>query len=141
MMNVETKTTVTAVQRFMTASVLLGLSCTSIQAQTDEDNDAVPIDRTVLPLREPYRTPITTLDARDAKAPPLFKVVAPKGAPNVVIIMIDDLGFGGTSPFGGPIETPTIARLAADGLRYNQFHSTALSSSPDRQEDVRCRCS
>jgi len=50
----------------------------------------------------------------------------------VVIIMIDDLGFGGTSPFGGPIETPTIARLAAEGLRYNQFHSTALCS-PTRQ--------
>lgn len=131
-MIVETKTTVTAAQRLMTAGVLLGLSCSSIQAQTDEDNRAAPIDRTVLPLRAPYQKPITTLDARDAKAPPLFKVTPPRDAPNVVIIMIDDLGFGGTSPFGGPIETPTIARLAAGGLRYNQFHSTALCS-PTRQ--------
>ena len=90
------------------------------------------IDRTELPVRAPWYPPIKTLDARDAKAPPVFEVKAPKGAPNVVIIMLDDLGFGGTSAFGGVIETPHIDKLASQGLMYNQFHTTALCS-PTRQ--------
>jgi arylsulfatase len=56
----------------------------------------------VLPIVEPEHPPITTLDARDAKAPPRFEVTAPKGAPNVVIVLIDDIGFGHSSAFGGP---------------------------------------
>jgi arylsulfatase len=60
--------------------------------------------------------------------PPHFEVKAPAGAPNVVIILIDDLGFGATSPFGGPMPTPTLDRLARNGLRYNNFHTTALCS-------------
>lgn len=91
-----------------------------------------PLDRTVLPIRAPWRPPIKTLDARDATAPPLFAVNAPQDAPNVVIIMIDDLGFGGTSATGGVIPTPNFDRLAQGGLLYNQFHSTALCS-PSRQ--------
>jgi arylsulfatase len=55
-------------------------------------------------------------------------VRAPKDAPNVVIIMTDDTGFGHASPFGGPIPTPTLDRLAKNGLRYNRFHTTALCS-------------
>ena len=89
-------------------------------------------DRTVLPMKHPYAAPITTLDARDAKAPARWQVTAPKDAPNVVIIMLDDLGFAGTSAFGGVTSTPTIDRLAASGLRFNQLHSTALCS-PTRQ--------
>jgi len=54
--------------------------------------------------------------------------VAPKGAPNVLLIMTDDVGFGATSTFGGPIPTPIFDRLAANGLRYSQFHTTALCS-------------
>ncbi len=53
---------------------------------------------------------------------------APKNAPNVVIIMTDDTGFGHPSTFGGPIPTPTLERLAKNGLRYNRFHTTALCS-------------
>lgn len=90
------------------------------------------IDRTELPVKAPWYPPITTLDARDAKAPPVFEVTAPKGAPNVVIILLDDLGFGGTSAFGGVIETPNLDRLASQGLMYTQFHTTALCS-PTRQ--------
>ena len=56
----------------------------------------------------------------------------PEGAPNVVIILIDDMGFGATSAFGGPINMPTLERVAADGLKYNRFHTTALCS-PTRQ--------
>jgi arylsulfatase len=62
------------------------------------------------------------------KPPPRFQVTAPAGAPNVVIILIDDLGFGAPSPFGGPIATPTLKKLAEQGLRYNNFHTTALCS-------------
>jgi arylsulfatase len=86
------------------------------------------IDRTVLPIPEPKVKPITQLDARKAKAPPFFQVKAPKGAPNVVIVLIDDMGFGQPSTFGGGVAMPTLDRLAAGGLRYNQFHTTALCS-------------
>ncbi len=86
------------------------------------------IDRTELPVKGPWYPPITTLDARDAKAPPVFAVKAPKDAPNVVIVLLDDLGFGGTSAFGGVIETPNIDKLASQGLMYNQFHTTAPCS-------------
>ena len=87
-----------------------------------------PLDRTSLPIPEPKRAPITELDARKAKAPPRFEVKAPKGAPNVVIVLVDDMGFGQPSTFGGPIAMPTLDRLASTGLRYNNLHVTALCS-------------
>ena len=90
------------------------------------------VDRTQLPVKEPWYPPITTLDARDAKAPPVFEVKAPEGAPNVVIVLLDDIGFGGTSATGSVMQTPTFDRLASQGLLYNQFHTTALCS-PTRQ--------
>ena len=90
------------------------------------------VDRTELPVKGPWYPPITTLDARDAKAPPVFEVKAPKDAPNMVIIMLDDIGFGGPSSFGGVIETPQFDKRASQGLMYNQFHTTALCS-PTRQ--------
>jgi arylsulfatase A-like enzyme len=86
------------------------------------------LDRTVLPIKEPARPTYKELDARNVKAPKHFDVKAPTGAPNVVIVLIDDLGFGGPSAFGGPIRTPTLDRLAEGGLRYNNFHTTALCS-------------
>ena len=87
-----------------------------------------PVDRLVLPIAEPKRPVYTELDVRNVQAPPAFKVEAPAGAPNVIIVLIDDLGFGATSTFGGPITTPTFDRLAQAGLRYNNFHTTALCS-------------
>ena len=65
---------------------------------------------------------------RDAKKPPMFQIKPPEGAPNVVLVLIDDIGFGATSTFGGPIPTPTFDRLATGGLRFNRFHTTALCS-------------
>jgi arylsulfatase len=85
-------------------------------------------DRTVLPLAEPQHPLITELDARKATPPPRFEVKAPEGAPNVVIVLIDDMGFGIPSAFGGPVHMPTADRLAQAGLRYNQFHTTAVCS-------------
>src|SRR2546426_9996511 len=87
-----------------------------------------PTDRTVLPLPEPVYPPITELDVRKATPPPRFVVKAPDRAPNVLIILIDDMGFGQSSAFGGPIRMPTVERLADAGLRYNEVHTTALCS-------------
>jgi arylsulfatase A-like enzyme len=98
------------------------LRCVSVSAQ-----DA-PLDRTVLPIAEPKYPHITELDARKVKAPPRFEIKAPADAPNVLVILIDDMGFGQSSVFGGPIHMPTAERLAANGLRYNNFHTTALCS-------------
>jgi arylsulfatase len=89
---------------------------------------AAPVDRTTLPIAPPQYAPITELDARKATPPPRFEVSPPRGAPNVVIVLIDDMGFGQPSTFGGEIAMPTLDRLAAGGLRYNQFHTTALCS-------------
>jgi arylsulfatase A-like enzyme len=86
------------------------------------------VDRARLPIRAPQEPTITTLDARNAKAPPFFQIKPPAGAPNVLIVLIDDMGFGQSSAFGGPIHMPTLERLANNGLRYNQFHTTALCS-------------
>jgi arylsulfatase A-like enzyme len=97
-------------------------------ASATRDEPADSLDRSVLPIPEPKLTPITTLDARNAKAPPRFQVKAPGNAPNVLIVLIDDMGFGQSSTFGGPIHMPTLERMAKDGLRFNQFHTTALCS-------------
>ena len=85
-------------------------------------------DRTVLPIPEPAYAPITEFDARKATPPPRFEVKAPATAPNVLIVLIDDMGFGQSSAFGGPVHMPTVERLANAGLRYNEFHTTALCS-------------
>src|SRR5256714_11207159 len=67
----------------------------------------------------------TLKDSMPSYPPPLK---APLGAPNVLVILLDDVGFGHTSTFGGPIPTPTLDRLAKNGLKYNRFHTTALCS-------------
>lgn len=86
------------------------------------------LDRTTLPIQEPQITPSGVLDVRNATPPPRFEVKAPEGAPNVLIVLVDDLGFAGTSTYGGPISTPTFDRLAKQGLIYNNFHTCAVSS-------------
>lgn len=97
-------------------------------AAPDEKVNSYKLDRTILPIPEPKRPPIVEIDARKAKAPPRFEVKAPKGAPNVVIVLIDDMGFGQSSAFGGPIHMPNCEKLAKNGLKYNRFHTTALCS-------------
>jgi len=101
-------------------------------ATAQEAQVKAQVDRTELPIKGPWYPPITTLDARDATAPPFFEVRAPEDAPNVVVILIDDLGFGGTSATGSVLRTPYFDKLASTGLLYNQFHTTALCS-PTRQ--------
>lgn len=86
------------------------------------------MDRTVLPIHVPKRQTYTELDARNAKAPARWEVKAPKGAPNVVVVLIDDMGFGASHRFGGPVNMPILDKIAAEGISYNRFHTTALCS-------------
>jgi arylsulfatase A-like enzyme len=90
--------------------------------------------RKTLPIPDqPYEGDLP-LDARDPAAtfPPIEPLRPPAGAPNVLVVLLDDVGFGASSAFGGPCHTPTAERLAANGLKYNRFHTTALCS-PTRQ--------
>src|SRR5712671_3727211 len=92
------------------------------------------LEREVLPIPErPYNGPVP-FDAREpgVKFPPIRPIRPPRGAPNVLVVLLDDVGFGATSAFGGPCNTPTAERLAARGLKLNRFHTTALCS-PTRQ--------
>jgi arylsulfatase A-like enzyme len=92
------------------------------------------VKREVLPIPDRQYVGLTTYDAKDpdTKFPPIEPLRPPKGAPNVLIVLLDDAGFGSSSAFGGPCQTPTFEKLAANGLRYNRFHTTALCS-PTRQ--------
>ncbi len=97
-------------------------------------NEQDRIQRQVLPIPDRQHVGLTTFDAKDpdTRYPPIRPLRPPKGAPNVLIVLIDDVGFGASSAFGGPCRTPTAERLAAGGLRYNRFHTCALCS-PTRQ--------
>ena len=92
------------------------------------------LQRQILPIPDPPHVGLTTYDAKDpdTKFPPIEPLRPPKGAPNILIVLIDDVGFAASSVFGGVINTPVAERLAAQGLRYNRFHTTALCS-PTRQ--------
>ena len=86
--------------------------------------------RTTLPIPDRPFTGVTTYDAKDPDStfPAIRSVRPPSGAPNVLIVLIDDAGFGSNSAFGGPANTPTFERIAANGLKYTRFHTTALCS-------------
>jgi arylsulfatase A-like enzyme len=107
---------------------MLALVLTSFALAALAQDVPYKLDRTKLPIAEPNYPHSTVLDARDAKAPPRFEIKAPATAPNVLIVLIDDMGFGMPSAFGGPVRMPAADRLASQGLRYNQFHTTALCS-------------
>ena len=84
--------------------------------------------RSMLPIPDRPASGLMTYDAKDPDTafPPIEPLLPPAGAPNVLIVLLDDVGFGAASTFGGPCATPTADRLAAGGLRYNRFHTTAL---------------
>jgi arylsulfatase A-like enzyme len=90
--------------------------------------------RGILPIPHRPTAGLTTYDAKDPDTafPPIEPLLPPEGAPNVLIVLLDDVGFGASTTFGGPCRTPTADRLAAGGLRYNRFHTTALCA-PTRQ--------
>jgi arylsulfatase A-like enzyme len=92
------------------------------------------ISRSILPIPDRAHVGLTTYDAKDpdTKYPPIEQLRPPQGAPNILIILLDDVGFGTSSAFGGPCRTPNIEKLAAGGVKYTRFHTTALCS-PTRQ--------
>ena len=111
------------------AALLCTVPVPSVVAQDAPSARIVlPTDRTVLPIPEPQYPHSTVFNVRNATPPPRFEVKVPADAPNVLIVLIDDMGFGQSSAFGGPINMPTVDRLANAGLRYNEFHTTALCS-------------
>ncbi|MCX6247353.1 MAG: arylsulfatase [Bacteroidetes bacterium] len=113
----------------MLAGILVSCNQKPGTGSTDAEKSAVgEPDRTVLPIKEPIRPTYKELDARNATPPSRFHVTPPKGAPNVVVILIDDMGFGVSEAFGGPVTTPVMDKLAENGLKYNRFHSTSLCS-------------
>jgi arylsulfatase A-like enzyme len=111
---------------FLMLAGIIAFSCTQKKPDKPLKVSGDVLDRTVLPIKEPIRPLYKELDVRNAKAPARFEVKAPKGAPNVVVVLIDDMGFGVSDAFGGPVPMPTLDRLARDGIRYNRFHTTAL---------------
>jgi len=108
--------------------MLASLTANAVAQEAAPPRVVVPTDRSVLPIPEPKYPHSTVFDARNATPPPRFEVKAPPSAPNVLIVLIDDMGFGQSSAFGGPIHMPTVEGLANNGLRYNEFHTTALCS-------------
>ena len=119
--------------KHLLAVLILGVvlfSCT--QAPKQEAPPATVgadgFDRTVLPIKAPTRPTLTELDVRNAILPERFEVKAPEGAPNVILVLVDDLGFAGTSAFGGPVATPSFDKLASEGIYFNNFHTTAVCS-------------
>ena len=112
---------------------LLALSCVSALAQQTTGVPGSPgatttIDGKQIPPPAPEFGGVIEEKASESKAWWAPRVVPPKGAPNVLLIMTDDQGFGAPSTFGGVIPTPSMDRIAAEGLRYTNFHSTSLCS-------------
>ena len=97
-------------------------------------SDQPRVRRDILPIPDVLHVGLTTYDAKDPDTsyPPIRDVRPPEGAPNVLVILIDDVGFGASSAFGGPCHTPNFEKLASGGLKYTRFHTTALCS-PTRQ--------
>ncbi len=129
--------------RVLLSAILLAVGCvfgwlaatgrlSEAFAQEKQGNEAKPApaqaDRTVLPVPPAPFAGTVGLRSKDSKPAFPQPVKAPEGAPNVVLVLLDDVGFGASSTFGGAIETPTIQKLADNGLRYNRFHTTAVCS-------------
>ena len=125
----ETKRHVSSLLTFATAMLIaLSAQAQQITGTPGSPDATVTIDGKQLPPPPPPFGGVIKESALDSKPywPP--RVVPPKGAPNILLIMTDDQGYGVSSTFGGVIPTPALDRVAKAGLRYTQFHSTALCS-------------
>ena len=102
----------------------------STTGRSTMNNASRSIQREVLPIPDQVYAGFVAYDAKDpdSKFAPIQELRPPQGAPNVLIVLLDDVGFGASSAFGGPCQSPTAERLAAKGLRYTRFHTTALCS-------------
>jgi sulfatase-like protein len=103
-------------------------SAQEVSAVPGSPGGTTTIDGKQLPPPDPKFGGVIKEKASESTAWWAPRVVPPKGAPNVLLIMTDDQGFGAPSTFGGVIPTPAMDRIARDGLRYTNFHSTALCS-------------
>ena len=108
--------------------VLLSTTLLTSLGVAEQSNASVELDRTILPIAAPKPPVYTDLDVRNTTPPPSFQVTAPDGAPNVLLVLVDDLGFAGTSKFGGPVGTPNFEKIANEGIYYNNFHTTSVCS-------------
>ena len=112
-----------------TLGVAALIVCAVAQASAQQAPTPPPqVDRTVLPIAPGPSQAVVGLRSKESKGVFPRAVTAPAGAPNVVLVMLDDVGFGASSTFGGLISTPNIQKLADNGLRYNRFHTTAVCS-------------
>src|SRR4051794_32019088 len=103
-----------------------GLAITNGLSAPAHAQQAGPVDR--LPQPDPPFGGVADRTLAGSKPDFPAPASAPKGAPNVLLVLIDDAGFGNPSTFGGPCQTPMLSKLAGEGLRYNRFHVTALCS-------------
>src|SRR4030088_2758040 len=116
---------------YTSASMLLGGLATSLLLGAFAPLRAVPpppLDRTQLPIPTAPFDGVANRTLEGSKPDWPRPIAAPDGAPNVLLILIDDAGFGNPATFGGPVGTPNLDSLAKEGLRYNAFHVTALCS-------------
>ena len=113
-------------RRMVVGGGLLLATSVSIVDMTQGQAQAREFDRTTLPIAEPRPEKVTKVLPSEVPMPPQWEVTAPAGAPNVVIILLDDVGYAAPSAFGGVVNMPTAEKLAQNGLRYNRFHTTAL---------------
>src|SRR3989442_15098708 len=121
-------TTTLSLSFLLSASYLPAAMAQTINGTPGSPSATISIDGKQLPPPPPKFGGVIKETAADSKSwwPP--RVVPPKGAPNVLLIMTDDQGYGVNGTFGGVIPTPALDRIAAAGLRYTQFNSTALCS-------------
>ena len=123
----------TTTKYLLLAGCALLLSPALVAAQVTTGTPGLPgatttIDGKQLPPPDPKFGGVIGQTASESKSWWAPRVVPPKGAPNVLLIMTDDAGFGAPGTFGGVVPTPALDRIAKNGLRYTQFHSTALCS-------------
>jgi arylsulfatase len=121
--------TILAGAAVLAAGALLGwLAASGPLASSYAQQKPLPTNPTILPRPEPPFQGKIGRTVKDSVSDFPKEVQAPKGAPNVLLILTDDVGFGASSTFGGPIPTPNFDKLAANGLKYNRMHTTALCS-------------
>src|SRR5262245_17392855 len=108
----------------LATAVLLSISIMAFAVAQDAGN----VNRAALPIPDAPSRGVANRTLTGSKPDFPSPVAAPKNAPNVLLLLVDDAGFGNPSTFGGPCQTPTLTRLAEHGLRYNRFHVTALCS-------------
>ncbi len=110
------------------ASCLGSVSAQQVTGVLGSPGATTTLDGKQLPSPNPKFEGVIKERASESKAWWAPRIVPPKGAPNVLLIMTDDSGFGAPGTFGGVVPTPAMDRIAQSGLRYTNFHSTSLCS-------------